>query len=152
MAERKTSNSKDGKVSAEIPAAKSREPVNTGAAARDGVRRTRRSATRNPSFLASRVTARSQTTLPSGVRKALGLRAGDQIAYEIERDRVVIRKVAAPEEDPALGGFLELLEGDIAVNKERVVFATEAFARYLEELTAGIEVDYDAPIEGDFRL
>jgi antitoxin PrlF len=104
------------------------------------------------SFLASKVTARSQTTLPSGVRKALGLRAGDQIAYEIERDQVVIRKVIAEDADPALDGFLDLLEKDIARHKDRVTFATEGFANYLQELTAGIEVDYDAPIEGDFQL
>jgi antitoxin PrlF len=104
------------------------------------------------SFLASKVTARSQTTLPSGVRKALGLRAGDQIAYEIERDQVVIRKVIAEDEDPALDGFLDLLEKDITRHKDRVIFATEGFANYLQELTAGIEVDYDAPIEGDFQL
>lgn len=104
------------------------------------------------SFLASKVTARSQTTLPSGVRKALGLRAGDQIGYEIERDQVVIRKVVAEDEDPALDGFLDLLEKDIARHKDRVIFATEAFANYLQELTVGIEVDYDAPIEGDFQL
>lgn len=104
------------------------------------------------SFLASKVTARSQTTLPSGVRKALGLRAGDQIAYEIERDQVVIRKVIAEDEDPALDGFLDLLERDIAGHKDRVIFTTEGFANYLQELTVGIEVDYDAPIEGDFQL
>ncbi|HEY0038759.1 MAG TPA: type II toxin-antitoxin system PrlF family antitoxin [Longimicrobium sp.] len=104
------------------------------------------------SFLASKVTARSQTTLPSGVRKALGLRAGDQIAYEIEKDQVVIRKVIAEDEDPALDGFLDLLEDDVARHKHRVIFATEGFANYLQELTAGIEVDYDAPIEGDFQL
>ncbi|HZG41839.1 MAG TPA: type II toxin-antitoxin system PrlF family antitoxin [Longimicrobium sp.] len=104
------------------------------------------------SFLASKVTARSQTTIPSGVRKALGLRAGDQIVYEIERDQVVIRKVIAEDEDPALDGFLDLLEKDIARHKDRVIFATEGFANYLQELTVGIEVDYDAPIEGDFQL
>jgi antitoxin PrlF len=104
------------------------------------------------SFLASKVTAKSQTTLPSGVRKALGLRAGDQIAYEIEKDQVVIRKVIAEDEDPALDGFLALLENDITRHKDRVIFATEGFASYLQELSAGIEVDYDAPIEGDFQL
>jgi len=103
-------------------------------------------------LLASKVTARSQTTLPSVVRKALGLRAGDRIAYEVEGDQVVIRKVASEEEDPALVGFLDLLGDDVGRNKERVVFATESFASYLEELTDGIEADYDAPIEGDFQL
>ena len=100
--------------------------------------------------LASKVTSRSQTTLPSGVRKALGLKAGDQITYSIEGDQAIIRKVT--DEDPALSAFLDLLERDIAENGERAQFATRAFAEYLEELTAGIEVDYDAPIEGDFQI
>jgi antitoxin PrlF len=102
-------------------------------------------------MLASKVTSRSQTTLPTGVRKALGLRAGDQIAYTIEGDQAVIRRLAE-EEDPALTGFLDLIERDITANKGRILFATQAFADYLGELTEGIEVDYDAPIEGDFEL
>lgn len=101
--------------------------------------------------LASKVTSRAQTTLPSGVRKALGLRAGDQIAYTIEGDQAVIRKLA-DEEDPALSGFLDLLERNITKNKGHILFATQTFADYLGELTEGIEVDYDAPIEGDFQL
>jgi len=103
-------------------------------------------------ILASKVTARSQTTLPSGVRKALGLRAGDRIGYVIDSDQVIIRKLTEEDEDPALAGFLDLLGDDLERNKERILFATTAFADYLEELTAGIEVDYDAPIEGDFQL
>jgi antitoxin PrlF len=103
-------------------------------------------------LLASKMTARSQTTLPSGVRKALGLRPGDRIAYFIDRDRVIITRLREEMEDPALSGFVDLLERDIDQHKERVLFATKPFADYLEELTAGIEVDYDAPIEGDFEL
>jgi hypothetical protein len=64
----------------------------------------------------------------------------------------MIRKVAEQDEYPALIGFLDLLSDDVAQNKERVVFATECFAAYLEGLTAGIEVDCDAQIEGDFQL
>lgn len=105
-----------------------------------------------PHVIASKVTARSQTTLPSGVRKALGLRAGDRIVYVIENDEVIIRKLRDDDEDPALAGFLDLLERDIEENKERILFATQGFADYLDELTAGIKVDYDAPIEGDFEL
>ena len=107
---------------------------------------------RSKHVLASTVTARAQTTLPSGVRKALGLSAGDQIAYTIEGDQAVIRRVADDDEDPALSGFLDLLERDIAENGQRVRLATRDFAEYLDELTAGIEVDYDAPIEGDFEI
>jgi antitoxin PrlF len=110
-------------------------------------------APRAKQLLASKVTARAQTTLPSGVRKALGLEAGDQNAYTIEGDQAVIRKLTDEDEaDPVLAGFLKLLERDIVDHPERIQFATQAFATYLEELTAGIEVDYDAPIEGDFQL
>lgn len=157
----KTMNAKTGKSAG--PSRNAKKPAGTVKPGERGLReahpvvgrgaksRSQRSEEETP-ILASKVTARSQTTLPSGVRKALGLRAGDRIAYLIEKDQVVIRKVTAEEEDPALDGFLELLGEDIARNKDRVVFATKGFARYLDELTAGIEVDYDAPIEGDFQL
>ena len=43
----------------------------------------------------SRLTARSQTTIPRTVREALGLRPGDMIEYEIEDETVRMRKQAA---------------------------------------------------------
>ncbi len=101
--------------------------------------------------LASKVTARAQTTLPAGVRKALGLRAGDRIEYTIEGDRAVIRKLEE-DDDPALRGFLELLEADLRTHKGRVLFATERFAEELARLTEGVPVDYEAPIEGEFEF
>lgn len=153
----KTTKRKTGGKALDAQAASPATPVQRGMrkAPRTevlGEKRPSRTSGEDIPFLASKVTARSQTTLPSGVRKALGLRAGDRIAYRIEKEQVVIRKVTKEEEDPALDGFLDLLGEDIAGNKGRVVFATEGFADYLEELTAGIEVDYDAPIEGDFQL
>ena len=39
----------------------------------------------------STLTSKGQTTLPSRIRKALHLRAGDKILYEITGDTVVIR-------------------------------------------------------------
>jgi antitoxin PrlF len=43
-------------------------------------------------MIKSVITAKSQTTLPSGVRKALGVRPGDCLAYTLEGDRAVITK------------------------------------------------------------
>jgi antitoxin PrlF len=40
----------------------------------------------------SRITSKAQTTIPRAVREALGLREGDEVSYEIEGDRVVIRR------------------------------------------------------------
>lgn len=55
-------------------------------------------------------------------------------------------------EDAAPNRFLDLLERDIEEHPERIAFATHAFAAALEKLTAGIEVDYDAPISGGHGL
>jgi antitoxin PrlF len=50
-------------------------------------------------MIISRLTDKAQTTIPRAVRAALGLGAGDAIAYRIEGECVVLTK-AAP--DPAL--------------------------------------------------
>jgi antitoxin PrlF len=47
-------------------------------------------------MIKSKLTSKSQTTIPQAVRTALGLRQGDEIAYQIDGDKVVLRK--APEE------------------------------------------------------
>jgi len=57
----------------------------------------------------SKVTERGQTTLPSQVRKALGLKPHDSIIYLIEDDRVVII--------PLRGDVLEL-RGRLKVKKK----------------------------------
>ena len=57
----------------------------------------------------SKVTVRGQTTLPSQVRKALGLKPHDSIIYLIEDDRVVII--------PLRGDVLEL-RGRLKVKKK----------------------------------
>ena len=59
-------------------------------------------------MIISRLTSKAQTTIPQPVRVALGLRAGDELAYVIESDRVVLsrRTPAAVAEDP-FEGFAE---------------------------------------------
>jgi len=53
--------------------------------------------------------------------RSLGLRRGDQIAYELSGDQVVLRRSVTDDvEDPALLGFLDLLERDIADHPERL--------------------------------
>ncbi len=43
----------------------------------------------------SRLTAKSQTTIPKTVRDKLRLKPGDIVKYEIEGDRVILSKAAA---------------------------------------------------------
>lgn len=41
----------------------------------------------------SRITAKAQTTIPRAVRTALGIEPGDEVSYEIEEERVILRRV-----------------------------------------------------------
>lgn len=53
-------------------------------------------------MITSRLTSKSQTTIPQAVRAALKLREGDELVYTFEADgRVVIsRAVPQPVDDP----------------------------------------------------
>jgi antitoxin PrlF len=96
------------------------------------------------------VTYRWQTTLPSGVRRALGLQAGDQIAYVIEGDQVLIRK-AEEEEDPVVLAYLDFLAQSMSARPDLIRPFTEADIAGLEELLEGVESDLDEDL-GDFDL
>lgn len=46
-------------------------------------------------MIESRISSKSQTTVPRAVRAALGLREGDRLAYQIEGDRVVMTRAVS---------------------------------------------------------
>ncbi len=60
------------------------------------------------SAIYSRLTAKSQTTIPTAVRKALALTPGDAIAYEIDGGRVSLSKVARGDD-----AYLRALQGTL---------------------------------------
>lgn len=41
----------------------------------------------------SRISAKGQVTIPAGIRSALGVGPGDLVAYELEGNKVRLRKV-----------------------------------------------------------
>jgi antitoxin PrlF len=52
-------------------------------------------------MITSKLSSTAQTTIPLPVRNALRLGAGDEIAYVIEGDRVVLSKASRePNDDP----------------------------------------------------
>jgi antitoxin PrlF len=52
-------------------------------------------------MITSKITSKAQTTIPQPVREALRVREGDELAYTIEHDRVILTKAArAPKDDP----------------------------------------------------
>jgi antitoxin PrlF len=50
-------------------------------------------------MIQSRITSKAQTTIPTAVRKALGLKEGDLLTYRIEEGQVVVTR-AEPVDDP----------------------------------------------------
>jgi antitoxin PrlF len=105
-------------------------------------------------MIESVITTKSQTTLPSGVRKALGVGPGDRLAYVVEGDRAVIMKARRGDahEDPVADAFLAFLKQDMAGHPERLAGLTTDLVERARALTDGIEVDLDAPLEGDVAI
>ncbi len=56
-------------------------------------------------MIMGRITAKSQTTIPRAVRLALGLKPGDNIAYDIEGDIARLRRVVAKDDDSFVNNF-----------------------------------------------
>jgi antitoxin PrlF len=59
-------------------------------------------------MITSKLTSKAQTTIPQPVRAALRLREGDEIAYAIEADRVVLTRAQPGQTlDDPFGTFSE---------------------------------------------
>jgi AbrB family looped-hinge helix DNA binding protein len=41
----------------------------------------------------SKVTQKFQTTIPSNIREFLNINEGDRVAFEIDKDKVIIKKI-----------------------------------------------------------
>jgi antitoxin PrlF len=98
------------------------------------------------------ITAKGQTTVPKVIRQALGVGYGSRIAFRVEGGTVSVHAVTEPQEDPALAPFLALLERDIAARPAALVVLTPEMAGRIRAANEGVEVDPDAPIEGEVAL
>lgn len=58
-------------------------------------------------MITSRLTSKAQTTVPQAVRQALGLREGDELAYEIRNGRVTLTKARPAAQDDPFATFDE---------------------------------------------
>ncbi len=94
----------------------------------------------------STLTDRYQTTVPSSVRKALGLSKQDKIAYHIGTDgKVYIAR--AKEEDPVLEKFLAFLAKDIEQNPQNLKPIPAEWVNGLRSLLANVDVgDLNEPL------
>jgi antitoxin PrlF len=58
-------------------------------------------------MITSKITSKAQTTIPRPVREALRLKEGDELAYTIERGRVILTKAATMAADDPFATFSE---------------------------------------------
>ncbi|NHB59848.1 MULTISPECIES: type II toxin-antitoxin system PrlF family antitoxin [Photorhabdus] len=100
----------------------------------------------------SKLTSRSQTTIPTSVRKALKLKPGhDSIAYKIlsSGDVLISRKNSEEEKDLVMESFLDFLAKDIRRHPEQVQQLDEQLINQAKSLIAGIDIDLSNPLSAD---
>lgn len=97
------------------------------------------------------LTSKGQITLPKPIRQALGLDFGGKVAFDLLGSQVVVSRVENQEhEDPAIAGFLCLLEKDIQTG-QHLTNLPEGLVR---SMLAALKnpVDLDEEIVGDVAL
>jgi antitoxin PrlF len=97
------------------------------------------------------LTSKGQITLPKPIRQALGVGFGGKVAFDLLGTQVIVSRVENQEhEDPAIAGFLSLLEKDIQTG-QHLTTLPEGLAR---SMLAALQhpVDFDAEIVGDVVL
>lgn len=98
----------------------------------------------------SKLTERSQTTLPPSVRQVLDLHPGEQLGYVIEGNEVrLVNATALEHDDPMIDRFLAFLAS--APAHHLAAFPASLVER-AQALTRGVTIDHDASIEGDVGL
>src|SRR5438552_16675312 len=98
------------------------------------------------SVVTSKVTERSQTTLPPAVRTILGLQPGERIGYVIEGNEVRLVNASTLEHhDPVLDKFLLFLGRDLATHPDRLAVFPASLLDRARAVTSGIVIDHEAP-------
>jgi antitoxin PrlF len=98
----------------------------------------------------STLTERYQTTVPSEVRKALGLRKHDKIRYTIQSDEsVVISRADQEDRDPVCENFLNFLEQDMKDNPQRLQTVDSGLVDRARSLVSDVEVNLDEPLSDE---
>lgn len=98
----------------------------------------------------SRLTERSQTTIPAAIRDALHLKPGEYIEYTLlAGGKVIMSRQEEEQDDPVVSQFLNFLENDMKKNPHNIHAVPVEYWERINKLTAGVEVDLDAPFTDD---
>ena len=97
------------------------------------------------------ITSKGQITLPKSIRQVLGVNFGGKVAFDMLGSQVIVTRVDdEPHADPAIEGFLALLEKSIA-SGQTLSTLPDGLA---QAMLAAIRepVDLGEEIEGDVAL
>ncbi len=95
------------------------------------------------------LTSKGQITLPKPIRQALGVDVGGKVAFDLRDGEVVVTRVDAEHEDPAIGAFLGLLARDIEAGRNVRGLPDDLARAMLEHAGHGVSLE---EIEGDVAL
>jgi antitoxin PrlF len=105
------------------------------------------------SVVTSKVTERSQTTLPPAVRTVLGVQPGGRIGYVIEGNEVrLVNASSLDHDDPVLDKFLEFLGHELAGHPDRLAVFPAALLQRAAAAASGVVIDHDTAIDGAITL
>ena len=97
------------------------------------------------------ITSKGQITLPKRIRQALGVDSGSKVAFDLRGSQVVVSRADNEEhEDPAITGFLSLLEKDIHTGRHLTSLPEGLVSSMLAALNQPADIDEE--IVGDVAL
>lgn len=96
------------------------------------------------------LTSKGQVTLPKAVRQLLGLNTGAKVAFDVRGSEVVVSRVEADHEDPAIGAFLDLLEADIRGGRNLTTLPDDLALTMLANANHSVNLDED--IDGEVAI
>ena len=96
------------------------------------------------------LTSKGQVTLPKAIRQALGVATGSKVAFDLRDGQVVVSRVDAEHEDPAIAAFLNVLARDIEAGRN-IRGLPEDLARTMLE-HAGHKFSLDDDFNEDVEL
>ena len=99
----------------------------------------------NPIRETATVSSKGQITLPKSIRNALGVTSGSKLSFELRGDQIVVRRLTTDtHEDPAIAGFLNLIEKDLREGKH--------FRELPEHLQNSMHAMLDVPVDLDEEI
>ena len=97
------------------------------------------------------ITSKGQITLPKPIRQALGVDFGGKVAFDLRGSQVVVTRFESEvHEDPAIAGFLALLEKDIASGRHISTLPADLAQSIMSAIKRPVDLSED--IQGDVAL